>query len=81
MHQGSVGLVLQSQIRKSPFVVATSGSGLVAASPPRPVQDEIRRLVLCPYKAGQQPAHLRHCHGNQLFVRAVAAPFSPGSIA
>ena len=75
------GLVLQSQIIQAPFVVAFLGSGLVAPSPPRPVQDEIRRLVLCPYKAGRQPAHLRDRHWNQLFIRAVAAPFSPCSIA
>ena len=77
--RGAVDLVLQSQIRLAPFVMATPGSCLVAPSPPRPVQDEIRRLVLCPYEAGQQPVHLGHCHGNQFFIRTVAAPFSPCS--
>ncbi len=76
-----LALILQSQIRLAPFVMATPGSCLVAASPPRPVQDEIRRLVLCPYEVGQQPAHLGHCHGNQFFIRTVAAPFSPCSMA
>ena len=73
-------LVLQSQIRQAPFVMATPGSGLVAPSPPRPVQDEIRQLVLRPNQAGEQSAHLRHCHRNQLFIRTVAAPFSPCSV-
>ena len=74
-------LVLQSQIRKSSLVMATPGSGLVASSPPRPIQDEIRQLVLRPYEAGEQSAHFRHCHGNQLFIRAVVAPLSPCSMA
>ena len=78
---GGQGLVLQSQIRKSSLVMATAGSGLVASSPPRPIQDEIRQLVLRPYEAGEQSAHFRHCHGNQLFIRAVVAPLSPCSMA
>ena len=45
----------------------------MAPSPPRPVQDEVRQLVLCPYKAGEQPAHLRHCHRNQIFICFLAA--------
>ena len=39
------------------------------------------QLVLCPYQAGEQPAHLRDCQGDQFFIRTVAAPFSPCSIA
>ena len=74
-------LVLQSQIRKSSLVMATPGSGLVASSPPRPIQDEIRQLVLRLYEAGEQSSHFRHCHGNQLFIRAVVAPLSPCSMA
>ncbi len=83
MAMGDCGrsLVLQSQIRKSSLVMATPGSGLVASSPPRPIQDEIRQLVLRPYEAGEQSAHFRRCHGNQLFIRAVVAPLSPCSMA
>ena len=61
--------------------MALASSGLVAPSPPRPGQDEIRQLIFRPYKSGEQPAHLRGRYGNQLFIGTVAAPFSPGSIA
>ena len=44
-------------------------------------KDEIRRLALRPYQASEQPPNLRHCEGDQFLVRAVAAPFSPCSIA
>ena len=58
-----------------------AGSGLVAPSPPGPIQDEIRWLFLCPYQASEQPAHLWHGYGNQLFIETVAAPFFPCSSA
>ena len=74
-------LVLQPQIRQAAFVVAMLGSGLVTPSPPRPVQDEIRRLVFRPYQAGEQPAHLRHREGNQFLIQTEVAPFSPCSVA
>ena len=61
--------------------MALAGSGLVAPSPPRPGQDEIRQLIFRPYQSGEQPAHLRGRYGNQLFIGTVAAPFSPGAIA
>ena len=61
--------------------MALPGSGLMAASPPRPVQDEIRRLAFRPYQTDEQPAHLRDCDGDQLFIGAEVAPFSPCSIA
>ena len=60
--------------------MASPGSGLVTPSPPRPGQDQIRRLVICPYEAGEQPAHLRQCHWNQLLIRTVVAPFPSCSI-
>ena len=61
--------------------MALLGLGLVAPSPPRPVQDEIRWLFLCPHQACNQPAHLRHGYGNQLFIETVVAPFFPCSSA
>ena len=61
--------------------MAMPGSGLVAASPPRPGQDEIRHLVFRQYEPGEQPAHLRHRQGNQLFIRTVVALFSSCCIA
>ena len=76
-----ISLVLQPQIRQAAFVVAMLGSGLVTPSPPRPVQDEIRRLVFRPYQAGEQPAHLRHREGNQFLIQTEVAPFSPCSVA
>ena len=74
-------LVLQSQMKQAAFVVALPGPGLVPPSPPRPGQDEIRHLLFRPYQAGEQSAHLRDRQGYQLFIRTVAAPFSPCSIA
>ena len=74
-------LVLQPQISQAAFVVALPGPGLVAPSPPRPVQDEFRHSVFRPYEAGEQPAHLWHRQWNQLFIRTVIAPFSPCSVA
>ena len=74
-------LVLQSQMKQAAFVVALPGPGLVPPSPPRPGQDEIRHLFFRPYQAGEQSAHLRDRQGYQLFIRTVAAPFSPCSIA
>ena len=75
----AVGLVLPSQIAQSPFVMALLCSGLVASSPPRPVQDEIRRWAFPPYQAGEQPADLQYRHGNQFCIGIEVAPFSPGS--
>ena len=74
-------LVLQPQIRQAAFEVAMLGSGLVAPSPPGPVQDEIRRLVFRPYQAGEQSAHLRHRNGNQFLIQTEVALFSPCSVA
>ena len=74
-------LVLQSHFRQAAFVVALFGSGLVASSSPRPIQDQIRRLSFRPYETGNQPAHLRHGYGNQLFIETVVAPFFPCSSA
>ncbi len=83
-HLGS-GLVLQLQICGAEFqaasIMTTPGRCLVAPSPPRPGQDEIRQLVLRPYQACQQPSHLRDSHGDQFLIGAVTAPFSPPSTA
>ena len=71
-------LVLQLQIAvDASFVMAAACSCLVSPSPPRPVQDEIRRLAFRPYQACQQPSHLRDCYWNQLLIGAVTAPFFP----
>ena len=77
----STFLVLQSQMKQAAFVVALPGLGLVPPSPPRPGQDEIRPLFFRPYQAGEQSAYLRDRQGYQRFIRTVAAPFSPCSIA
>ena len=77
----SFALVLQSQMKQAAFVVALPGLGLVPPSPPRPGQDEIRPLLFRPYQAGEQSAYLRDRQGYQRFIRTVAAPFSPCSIA
>ena len=70
-------LVLQSQIAgEASLVMAAACSCLVAPSPPRPVQDEIWLLVLCPYQSGEQPAHLRYSHGNQFLIGSILAPLS-----
>ena len=74
-------LILQSQMKQAAFVVALPGPGLVPPSPPRPGQAEIRHLLFRPYQAGEQSAHLRDRQGYQRFIRTVAAPFSPCSIA
>ena len=74
-------LILQAQMKQAAFVVALPGPGLVPPSPPRPGQDEIRHLLFRPYQAGEQSAHLRGLQGYQRFIRTVAAPFSPCSIA
>ena len=71
-------LVLQPQIAgEASFVMAAACSCLVAPSPPRPVQDEIRRMAFRPYQSGEQPSHLRNCYWNQLLIEAVTAPFFP----
>ena len=46
--------------------MALPGSGLVAPSPPRPGQDEIRQLIFRPYQSGEQPAHLRVNDGLEM---------------
>ena len=74
-------LVLQSHFRQAAIVVALLGSSLVAPSPPRPIQNEIRWLFLCPYQASEPPPHLRYGYGNQLLIGAVVAPFFPISSA
>ena len=73
-------LVLQSQIRQEPFEVVLLGAGLVATSPPRPVQDEIRRLAFRPNKAGEQPAHLGSSHGNWRATAPIPPWYSPAHL-
>ena len=82
MSECQQALVLQSQIAgEASFVMAAACSCLMAPSPPRPVQDEIRRLAFRPYQSGEQPSHLRNRYWNQLLIGAVTAPFFPCSMA
>ena len=63
--------------------MALSGSGLVAPSPPRPGQDEIRQLIFRPYKSGEQPAFLpgpdRFRYGSIWILRGLVSSGDRGS--
>ena len=54
--------------------MALPGSGLVAPSPPRPGQDEIRQLIFRPYQSGEQPAHFRRPLGESALHRDRSSP-------
>ena len=60
--------------------MALLGAGLVATSPRRPVQDEIRRLAFRPNKAGEQPAHLGSSHGNWRATAPIPPWYSPAHL-